>query len=339
MDLYTPAELQGVIETLIPEQNFFLDNFFQDEKTFTTEEIAFDKIESRVRIAPFVAPNMQGKPQKRQGYKTDFFKPAYVKPKNGLTPNMAFPRKVGEPIGQPMSPQEKWDALITKELADQEASIRRRWEWMAMQATLNGAVTVVAEDYPSTTVDFGRDPDNTVTLTGTVRWGQADADPIDDLEAWAGQIQSKTGAVVTTVYMAPDVWRVFRKDPDVKELLEIRRGSAANGEIGPQNDLTYKYVLTVGTFDIYVYSDSYVDETGTDQKMMPDGTVLMVAPRVFAGVRCFGAILDSKAGLQALPIFSKMWDQEDPSVTFVMSQSAPLMVPRVPDASLRANVL
>jgi hypothetical protein len=65
----------------------------------------------------------------------------------------------------------------------------------------------------------------------------------------------------------------------------------------------------------------------------------MVAPKVFAGVRAFGAILDSKAGLQALPIFAKMWDQEDPSVTFVMSQSAPLMVPRDPNGSLYASVL
>lgn len=339
MDLYTPTELAGVIETIIPEQTFFLDNFFPDEKTFTTEEIAFDQIESRIRIAPFVAPNMQGKPQVRKGYTTNFFKPAYVKPKNPLYPSMAFPRRAGEPIGQPLSPQEKWDALIAKELADQEAAIRRRWEWMAMQATLFAKVTVVAEDYPSTTVDFGRDPTLTVTLSGTARWGQSAADPVGDLETWAGQIQALTGAVVTRVYMAPDVWKVFRKDTEVKELMETRRGSISNGELGPQSDLTYKYIATVGTFDIYTYSDSYIDENGANQPMMPSGTVLMVAPKVFAGVRAFGAILDSKAGLQALPIFAKMWDQEDPSVTFVMSQSAPLMVPRDPNGSLCASVL
>ncbi|MGD9545035.1 MAG: major capsid protein, partial [Methylocystis sp.] len=41
------------------------------------------------------------------------------------------------------------------------------------------------------------------------------------------------------------------------------------------------------------------------------------------GIRTYGAILDRKV-LQALSRFPKVWDEEDPSVTYTMTQSAPL---------------
>jgi hypothetical protein len=53
------------------------------------------------------------------------------------------------------------------------------------------------------------------------------------------------------------------------------------------------------------------------------------------GTRCYGAIRDKRAGLAAMSLFPKMWDQEDPSVTYTMTQSAPLMVPGNPNNSFR----
>ena len=98
-------------------------------------------------------------------------------------------------------------------------------------------------------------------------------------------------------------------------------------------------VAVLGEFEIWVYSDTYVDDAGVAQKFMPNGTVFMGHAQGMEGVQAFGAILDSQAGLQAMSIFPKMWDNPDPSVTFVMSQSAPLMIPAQPDATLLAHVL
>jgi hypothetical protein len=56
------------------------------------------------------------------------------------------------------------------------------------------------------------------------------------------------------------------------------------------------------------------------------------------GTRCYGAIRDKRAGLAAMSLFPKMWDQEDPSVTYTMTQSAPLMVPGNPNNSFRLVV-
>jgi len=53
----------------------------------------------------------------------------------------------------------------------------------------------------------------------------------------------------------------------------------------------------------------------------------------------FAAIQDVASNFAPLEIFPKMWNAEDPSTTFVMSQSAPIMVPMNPNASLRARVI
>ena len=45
------------------------------------------------------------------------------------------------------------------------------------------------------------------------------------------------------------------------------------------------------------------------------------------------------ADLQALDIFPKMWKNPDPSVIYLMSQSAPLMIPSRPNCTLRARVV
>lgn len=340
MDLYTPTELLGVVDTVIPEQSYWLPSFFTEEHQFQTEEVLFDKIAHNRTLAPFVGPNNQGRPMRKRGYQTTSVKPAYIKPKDKLTPNMAYKRRAGEALGTgSLTPAERWDALVADQVSEHVRAIQRRWEWMAAQAALFAQITLVAEDYPSTFVDFGRDPSLTIALTGTARWGQSAADIVGNLEDWSQRIRDLTGYVVTRVTMTPDVWRVMRKDPDVIALMETRRGSSSTAELGPQADLRYKNVAQVGEFDIWTYQDTYIDEDGNVQQLMPAGTVFLGSPEGMQGIRCFGAIQDKGADLQALSIFTKMWDEEDPSGTFVMSQSSPIMVPRNPNASLRAVVL
>ena len=65
---------------------------------------------------------------------------------------------------------------------------------------------------------------------------------------------------------------------------------------------------------------------------------LLISPSV-DGIQAFGAILDGAANLQVYDIFVKMWDQEDPSARFIMSQSAPLMIPQNPNCTFRARVV
>lgn len=339
MDLYSSAELRKVIVDSRPPVQYFIDRLYPEQMNFTTEEILFDEMRLGRRMAPFVAPNVQGRVLKRSGFYTRSFRPAYVKPKDVVTPGRMLRRLAGEALTGEMSPSQRWKAVVAAYQLDQRNQIYRRWEWMAAQAALNGSVTVSGEDYPTVTIDFGRAANHTVVLTGTAAWDDAASTPIDDLELWAKRVRDAEGYVVTRVTMGTTAWQWFRQHADVKELLETRRGSESRMETGPGLGESVDYKGKIGSFDIYVYSDVYEDETGTMQQMMDPRDVFLEASGGYEGVRAFGAIMDADADLQALEIFSKMWKNPDPSVIYLLSQSAPLMIPSRPNCTLRARVI
>lgn len=76
----------------------------------------------------------------------------------------------------------------------------------------------------------------------------------------------------------------------------------------------------------------------TDSKLLPAKTVIMGAKDGLEGTRCYGAIHDEKANWTAHRYFTKSWVEEDPSVRWLLLQSAPLVVPYRPNASLCATI-
>jgi hypothetical protein len=96
-------------------------------------------------------------------------------------------------------------------------------------------------------------------------------------------------------------------------------------------------VATAPPWNFYVYKTSYVDDTGATQNMLPDYTVIGGSAAI-EGTRAFGAIRDEAAGYQAVPFHSKSWTTEDPSVRFLLLQSAPLIIPLRPNASFCGTI-
>lgn len=345
-NIFSTAVLVGVVQALDAPASFLLDTFFPTEQTDDRhEEIHFDVDKSRPRITPFVSPLVAGKVVASQGFETKVFKPAYAKDKRVFMPNGPLRRMIGEAIGGEMTPMQRREARLAFELEDQLRMLTRREEVMASEAMRTGKVTVAGEQYPTTVVDYGRDAALTVTLAGGARWGQAGVKPMDLLEAWAGVVQTKSGAVATNVVMDPKAWALFRVDADVKALLDLRRGGNPTLEIGPmvrgQGAAKARYVGKVGDFDIWVYQDIYVDENNALQQVLPDYTVIVSAGgdlNGVSGVRAYGMIQDEEAQYKATRYFPKSWLEKDPPVRFLLLQSAPLVVPYRVNATLCATV-
>jgi hypothetical protein len=93
----------------------------------------------------------------------------------------------------------------------------------------------------------------------------------------------------------------------------------------------------VAPLELWTYADSYTNDAGTEVDILTATDVVGTGPGI-KGVRCFGAIKDKRAGYVAAEMFPKMWENEDPSVVYAMTQSAPLMVPSEPNASFRIRV-
>ena len=342
MDIYHSAVLTRTVESLDQPSNFLLDLFFPQVQTEQSEDIHFDVDQSKPRITPYVHPLVAGKVVEDQGFATKTFRPAYVKDKRVLRPDAPLKRVIGEAIGGSLNPMQRREQALVRALTDQLECLTRRMEVMASEALRLGRVTVSGEKYPSVVVDFGRAAGLTVTLTTTARWGESGVKPLDDIETWTSSIQTQSGAVADTVVMDPLSWGLFRKDADVKERMTWNRGTTSTLNLDAvrrgQGNAKGRYVGSLDGQDYYVYQDSYVDEAGATQKMMLDYSVIIGSRTQVEGTRCFGAILDEEAEFMAEMYFTKSWLEKDPSVRYLLTQAAPLMVPYRPNAVMAATV-
>lgn len=340
MNIYETHALRGVVEFLGTPKSFLLDAFFPMIQTSDSEKIDFDVETGKRRITPFVAPIVAGRVVEGLGYTTNTFAPAYAKDKRILKPDAPLKRAIGEAIGGSLSPMERRALALRREIQDQLAMLTMREEIMASEALRTGKVTVDGEGFDSVLVDFGRAAALTVaTLTANDRWtvDHADSLPMDDLETWAALIQSNDGPPPTDIVMDPLAWQAARKKTAVTTLLDTRRGSTSQAELGPLANTTGRFIGYLGDFRLWVYQQTYVDEDGNSAKVIPDYTVIMGSPAI-EGVRAYGAIQDEKAGYTAQRYFIKSWLEEDPAVRWLLLQSAPLTVPYRPNASLCATI-
>ncbi|WNO10430.1 major capsid protein [Teredinibacter sp. KSP-S5-2] len=342
MDIFSTFVLNRVVESLHRPASFLLDAFFPSVQTEDSEEIHFDIDQSKPRLAPFVSPLVEGKVVAEEGYQTYSFKPAYVKDKRRFNPNAPLKRAIGETIGGSLTPMNRREAALNKSMTNQLENLTRREEVMASEAMRFGRVTVSGENYPTTVVDFKRHADLTRVLLGNLQWGEPGVNPLNDLEDWASIIQLVSGAAARTVVFDPLAWRLFKDNDKVDKLLDKRRGTDTTLSIDPiafgEGNKKVRYVGSIGDFEFFVYNDVYVDDDGVDQSVLPSYTVLMGSAGELEGTRCYGVIQDEKANYQANRYFSKSWLEEDPAVRWLLMQSAPLIVPYRPNASMCITV-
>ena len=341
MDIFSTHVLAKVVENLPTPSSFLLDTFFPNIQTSEKEEIFFDVTDSKPRITPFVSPLLPGKVVNGNGYQTKSFKPAYVKDKRRFDANIPFKRIAGETIGGNLSNAQRYERALATTLQDQLDNLTRREEVMAAEILRTGKTIVSGDGYPATTVDFGRDAALTKALVSENTWSGAGSKPLDNLEDWAAEIQNKAGVVAKTVVMDPDAWKIFRSNTSVEKYLDYRRGTTNSLNKDPivrGKESKARYVGSIGDFDLWVYNDSYINDFGTLTNLLPSKTVILGSKDGLEGTRCYGAIHDEKANWTASRYFTKSWIEEDPSVRWLLLQSAPLVVPYRPNAVLCATI-
>ena len=93
-----------------------------------------------------------------------------------------------------------------------------------------------------------------------------------------------------------------------------------------------------GTYDLWIYSDWFVDDNNVEHPLLPDGGLIMSGPDLM-GTRAFGMILDPEFNYQSSPFAPKTWVEKDPAQRVLLMQSAPLMIPSRVNAALYAKVV
>jgi hypothetical protein len=84
------------------------------------------------------------------------------------------------------------------------------------------------------------------------------------------------------VIMDPLAWGLFKarlkERGELPQLFQYDRSSTSRIEIGPSLQNKIERKGTVGEYEIVVYQDTYRDDAGATQKIIPDNTVIGVGP-------------------------------------------------------------
>jgi len=344
--LYDRATLDTVYRfQKLPTKQFWLPQFGR-QLNFDTPYIMWDRVYGDDRgLAPFVLPNVKGRPQKLQTYDSIKFAPAYSKIKDVVTPEMHIERVPGEnPIVGNLSIEQRRDAVKAELLRRQKIKFANLEEWMACQALTKGSVVVQGEDYPAVTVDFRRDGSLTIVKAGNATWDTVGVDPLADLKAARIAVNNLSGTTVNKYVFGGNAWGAFAKRVNLRDLMDKNYGGQqvnvsliSDGYDGQEYMGYIQGPDGQGRLDLWVDNSKYVDETGTLQFYMDQDTVVGIG-NGFDGIRCYGAIFDARAGFQPLTRFFKNWLEEDPSHEYILGQTSPLMVPKNPNTTFSMRV-
>jgi len=325
---FTTAQVVAAADALDPFTPWLRDMFFTSVALFETQEIIFDRIGRRRKIAPFVSPNVPGKERERRARQATAYSAPYLKPKNSLRPNDSQVRLTGERYGGEMSMLDRHEVQVQQTLADHENEIRGREEKMCADLLINGQVVAEGEGI-SDTIDYSRDASLSTALTTTARWGETGVLPLDNLRAWARSVGSISGGVVRNWVMGYGAAEIFTKDDDVREILDNRRQrdgemSLAAGATGGLDDVA-RYIGSIEGLNFWEYTQTYEDDADQTQHFWPQYGVAGIGARM-DGHMAYGAIQDFKS-MRAEARFSKIFEEDDPSTEVLLTQSAPLPVP------------
>lgn len=345
--LFDTIDLIQVVPTLKRPTRFLLDKFFPNIHMSETEFVAIDVEVGLRRMAPFVSPLVEGRLVEARRVQTNTFKPAYIKDKRAPDLRRPIRRMIGERIGGgSMTGAEREMANVAFEMTDQIDMINRRLEWMAASALLKGQVTCSGEGFETSVVDFGRDPQLSIALTGNSQWGVKanfnsqgrDTLPADNIEQWQTTMLQLSGAQATDLVFTTKAWQLFCNDAKVFGAIFFpKQGESGNLNVGPQVAPGAVYKGRWGQFDLWLYNEWFIDENGVEQPMIPNGYVIMAGEQLM-GAQAFGQILDPSFNYQSLPYAPKTWVEQDPAQRMLLMQSSPLVIPTRVNACLSAKV-
>ncbi|MGI4850416.1 MAG: major capsid protein [Janthinobacterium lividum] len=348
LPLYGTATLMGLFTEPLnqPPPPFWL-NFFPNTFNSNSDTILFDDVDVQERrLAPFVAPNVQGRYLRSRGFSTKSFKPAYLKPKHVVDPSRSRTRRPGEPLLGNLSQMDRHLQIVADNMRVENQVIQNRLEHMACSGVVNGYVDVIGDDYPTSRVDYGRDPSLTITLSGASLWSQATATPLIDIQTGRNLAFKLGRAPVSDLVMGTAAYEAFSQTnhPDVQLLLSNQRaGGNSSFNTTPFVDVNglNANVASMGTIQgintpairLWVYNDYYENSDWSRTDYIDPGLVIGIGGAFAAGgIKAYGAIQDHTSGFISTDVYPKMWEETgDPAAVFTMCQSAPMLISMRPN--------
>ena len=327
--------LTRAVEQLKTPPRMLQDLIFKVRNTNEADTIDVDITVGGRKLAPFVTDVEGGKVVSGSTRSERSVKTPRIRLKDPLTAKkLRSERGVGQPFyaNGPKSVEEAEQAKVMTSMKELKNKVLTTLEWMCAQA-LTGKI-VVEQDNVAFEVDYQIPAEHKVTLVGESKWTGADADPLNDMQAWNDMIVDKLGRGATLMICGTEAAKALRNKVPKDEWMD-RTKHVQVGEL--VWEMSSNYMDNLGGIDIYRYGSSFDDASGASQKLIAADKVYMVATDARITIE-FGNILDLDANVVG-EFFAKNWKEKDPSVLWNLVESRPLPVLWEPEAVVEADVL
>jgi hypothetical protein len=325
---------KAVRQIIVPGQHFLSTFFSASAPEYHNSRLVEVHIfRDGRKMAAFVEPIHAANVSERSGFTAGTVKIPYIKEKRPLRAGDLTRIQPGQHVYDAVDPATQADRLLGEDLRQLKAMIARREEWMAAQAIIKGQVTVKGEGIDAT-ITFPTLASHRPNLSGTDLWGDAASDPIEQLREFARLNSKDSGAESTDVFLGSAAVDAFLANAKVKAYFDIRnyalgQVAVARESAAPGAKIKIAHVEGV---DIWEIRDWYTDpDTGLDVPMVPANALIM-GSRFLDNRRHYGLIEDmdaitEQAVTARTDFYAKSWVEKDPSVRWLMVQSAPLPIP------------
>jgi hypothetical protein len=334
------------LKTAPPAQTFIRDMFFRNRDAVNTEHVDIDIVKGNRKMAPFVATTKSGSVMAREGYTTNSYKPAMLKPKRAASDVDWMKRLPGETVYSGIGPDERAAKLYVEDLLFLDETITRREEWMCVKALTEGRV-VQKGDGVDEVVEF---PLTVTTLDAADKWNADTGKALTCLRNARRSMVQACGIAPNVAVMGKSALEAFLANKEVNERAD--RNKILFVEIEPQLPVAsletmgviyWGYMRDSGLY-IYSYDEWYVDEaSGTERPMIDDNIVLLGNPAARTSLM-YGAWTEANKQTGSVVThvgerIPRSWVEDDPSVRWVQMVSRPLPVPNQIDAFLVLKVV
>lgn len=345
----TETLIQGGLVRKMEAPKSFYRPLFRNNFLSKSDVIIFDDVFEDLRgVAKFVAPNVVSKVNQTKNFDVKSFRPAYAKEKDSIDAwdERLQHRIAGEQLFGSMTPAQRALAIRAKQIQMHRTKMENLYELMAFNAFSRGELTISGDDYPTTTVSYFRDPALTMSSLGAQNWTAAGVNPLTVLGKMSDLVYEKSHtSEVDTLIMGRGAWAAFYAYFSAKERSHLLdrdfRGSDLTmnllhvGEVRGVSMVARFTALNGATIEVYVDNRSYLGADGLPKRYVADGEVIGFDSREFSGAMAFGAIKDAKAGWVATEMFHSEFSVNEPSTTYLLTQSAPLPITLTPNSVFR----
>lgn len=332
---FDPRILTGVINKR-PLKSDLFGTFFRRRPPSAGELFELHIKKRNITMLPAITNHSAGTMRKGDIISAVAVKAPRFRPKRAFMAAERFKQPAG------VNPYSPLDNALARAIAEDMDLHREEIDFaveiMCCQAMVLGKVTLYdvvegSKAVPQFTVDFKRPASHNIMLSGSALWSASGSDLQGQVEDWNTSIQEETGSGATDLLLGKNAWKAFRKHADVKDDLDNRRVEI--GHLSPKVGRKLKGYWN--GLAIWLVVGDYTDLDGSTKAYLDADCALLVNANAESVIE-FGLPVDNRCA-GPVEIFSKAFEQDDPSGTFTIAESRPLVWPKQPGWTVLAKVV